>query len=199
VGALVVLAGFNRLGVERIGPYVLVGLVLWFFVLRSGVHATLAGVALAFTIPLRRRDGTPILAVIEEALHPYVKFLILPLFAFANAGIPFDGFSLDKSTEALPLAIATGLFIGKPLGIAVTVAAAVKLGWARLPAGCSPLHMAGVACLAGIGFTMSLFIGGLAFPSEETATAVRVGVVDGSLASTLLGIAVLMFAGAKKA
>jgi Na+:H+ antiporter, NhaA family len=189
----------NKLGVEWISPYLVVGLALWVFVLESGIHATLAGVALALAIPLRKRDGTPIVARIEEALHPYVKFLILPLFAFANAGIPLENFPVANINNALPQAIALGLVIGKPVGIGVMVAIAVKLGLARLPEGCSRLHMLGVGCLAGIGFTMSLFIGSLAFAVGDETYAVRVGVIAGSVVSTLLGIAVLKVAGRKAA
>jgi NhaA family Na+:H+ antiporter len=198
-GSLAVLILLNRLGSDRTALYVFVGTAMWFFVLKSGVHATLAGVALAMTIPLRRADGSPYLHELEEALHGYVKFLILPLFAFANAGIPLDGFRLAKLAETLPLGIAVGLAIGKPLGILGCAALAVRSGVARLPDGCSWHHLAGVGCLAGIGFTMSLFVGALAFASPEVLASVRVGVVTGSLLATILGIAILMTAGAAPA
>jgi NhaA family Na+:H+ antiporter len=196
--ALATLLVLNRLHVSRTAPYVFAGLALWVFVLKSGVHATLAGVALAFFIPLQRRDGRTFVHAIEEGLHPYVKFAILPLFAFANAGIPFDGFALSKLMEPLPLGIAAGLAIGKPIGILLLVGGAVALGVARLPEGCNRMHMAGVGCLAGIGFTMSLFIGSLAFADEAVLAAVRVGVVTGSVLSAALGLALLSLGMAEK-
>jgi NhaA family Na+:H+ antiporter len=192
--ALVVLFHLNRMHVSRTAIYVLVGLAMWVFVLKSGVHATLAGVALALMIPLRRKDGTPFISALEEGLHPYVTFLILPLFAFANAGLPLDGFSAAKMGETLPLGIAAGLVVGKPLGILLAAVLAVLTGVAKLPERCNWLHIAGVGCLAGIGFTMSLFIGGLAFETPDMMAAVRVGVIAGSVVSTVLGIAVLMLA-----
>ena len=192
--ALAGLVVLNRLRVDRTALYIFLGLAMWVFVLKSGVHATLAGVALALTVPLKRRDGRAFLSEIEEGLHPYVKFLILPLFAFANAGIPLEGFTLAKLIEPLPLGIAAGLVLGKPIGILAVVAAAVGLGLARLPEGCNWRHMAGVGCLAGIGFTMSLFIGSLAFEGPVEAVAVRAGVIAGSLISTGLGVAILLAA-----
>jgi NhaA family Na+:H+ antiporter len=167
---------------------------MWVCVLKSGVHATLDGVALAFMIPLRRRDGSDFVHELEQALQPYVKYFILPLFAFANAGIPLDGFNPRRLTESLPLGIAAGLALGKPLGILGAIALAVRQGVARLPEGCTWRHMIGVGCLAGIGFTMSLFIGSLAFESHELATSVRVGVIAGSLVSTAVGVLVLVTA-----
>ena len=193
--ALILLFVLNRFKIGRIGVYLCLGLALWVFVLKSGVHATLAGVALAFMIPMSRQDGTPMLHAIEDALHPYVKFFILPLFAFANAGIPLDGFGFSKLLEPLPFGIAAGLVVGKPLGILAATGLATKSGFAKLPEGCNWVHMAGVGCLAGIGFTMSLFIGGLAFEATELQTAVRVGVVAASVVATLLGVAILYAAG----
>ncbi|MBC8038737.1 MAG: Na+/H+ antiporter NhaA [Rhizobiales bacterium] len=190
--ALLVLFIFNRMQIGRAALYLLAGLALWIFVSESGVHATLAGVALAMMIPLYKTDGTPFIHPVEEALHPYVKFLILPLFAFANAGIPLDGFAAAKLLETVPLGIAAGLVIGKPLGVLAAVAAAVGFGWARLPDDCGWRHMAAVGCLAGIGFTMSLFIGSLAFQAPALETSVRVGVITGSVISTVLGVAILM-------
>jgi NhaA family Na+:H+ antiporter len=190
--ALLILILFNRMSVDRMGPYAVVGIALWIFVLKSGIHATLAGVALALLVPLRHRDGTTWIADLEEALHPYVKFLILPLFAFANAGIPLDGFAVSQFSQGLPLGIAGGLVVGKPLGILLACVLATTTGLARLPEGCRWPHMVGVGALAGIGFTMSLFIGSLAFPGEDMAAAVRVGVIAGSLISTALGVGILM-------
>jgi Na+:H+ antiporter, NhaA family len=189
--ALAVLVILNRSGVEQLGPYVFVGVLLWVFVLESGIHATLSGVALAFAIPMRARDGRPILSTVEDALHPYVSFFILPLFALANAGVALGGASLAAIAAPLPLGIVLGLVIGKPLGILGTVVAAVKLGAVRLPVNTGWGGMTGVACLAGIGFTMSLFIGTLAFGDVETLSAIRLAVLTGSLLSAMLGYVVL--------
>jgi Na+:H+ antiporter, NhaA family len=189
--ALIGLIALNRLKVDKTAPYIFLGIAMWVFVLQSGVHATLAGVAVALTIPLKRNEGSDFIHTLEESLHPYVKFLILPLFAFANAGIPLSGFSLDTLTQSLPLGIAVGLVLGKPVGIMLAVAACVSLGFAKLPDRATWVHMLGVACLAGIGFTMSLFIGTLAFNDPAEIDAVRVGVIAGSLVSTLLGLSVL--------
>jgi NhaA family Na+:H+ antiporter len=189
--AFACLAVLNRLRIDRTAPYVFFGFAMWVFVLKSGVHATLAGVAVAMTIPLLRRDGSSFIHALEEGLHPYVKFLILPLFAFANAGIPLAGLSMDSLTSPLPLGIAAGLVLGKPIGILLAVTACVSLGFAKLPERATWTHLAGVGCLAGIGFTMSLFIGTLAFDSPAQIDAVRVGVIAGSIISTLLGLTIL--------
>ena len=181
----------NRMKVDRTAPYIFFGIAMWVFVLKSGVHATLAGVALAMAVPLLRKDGSNFIHALEEGLHPYVKFLILPLFAFANAGIPLEGFSLATLSSPLPLGITAGLVLGKPLGIILTVGCCVSLGIAKLPERATWAHMIGVGCLAGIGFTMSLFIGTLAFDTPAQIDAVRVGVIVGSIISTLLGLAVL--------
>jgi Na+:H+ antiporter, NhaA family len=192
--AALTLAGLivlNRLGVIRIVPYIALGVLLWLFVLRSGVHPTLSGVALAFAIPLRGNRGAPMLEQLEEALHPYVKWLILPLFAFANAGVTFHGFSMETLLQPLPLAIAAGLVLGKPLGIFGMTAVVVKTGWSRLPTNCTFAHMLGAACLGGIGFTMSLFIGMLAFSRETELAGVRLGVLCGSVISAVIGFIIL--------
>jgi NhaA family Na+:H+ antiporter len=192
--AFVALLLLNRLHVSRTAFYVAIGIAMWTFVLESGVHATLAGVAVAMTVPLNRQSGEPFIHSLEEALHPYVSFLILPLFAFANAGIPLVGIGIGSLTSTLPMGIALGLIIGKPLGILAVCAATVRLGFARLPDDVDWLHMLGVGCLAGIGFTMSLFIGSLAFDGAAQAIAVRIGVICGSLVSTFLGLAILLAA-----
>jgi NhaA family Na+:H+ antiporter len=188
---LLVLLAMNRLGYARIGPYLLVGLVLWSFVLNSGVHATLAGVALGLVIPLNRPDGSSPIHELEEWLHPYVKFLILPLFAFANAGLPLSGMSIENLGRDIPLGIIAGLVIGKPLGILLAVGALVAPGLAMLPQDTTWRHMFGVGCLAGIGFTMSLFIGSLAFTSTEALNDVRAGVMVASVVATAIGLAIL--------
>jgi Na+:H+ antiporter, NhaA family len=190
--ALAGLIALNRMRVDRTALYVFLGLAMWACVLQSGVHATLAGVAVALTIPLKKNDGSDFIHHIEEGLHPYVKFLILPLFAFANAGIPLSGFSLNTLTQSLPLGITAGLVFGKPFGIMFAVAACIWLGFAKLPDRATWVHVFGVACLAGIGFTMSLFIGTLAFSSVENIDAVRVGVISASIISTLVGLGILL-------
>jgi Na+:H+ antiporter, NhaA family len=189
---LAVLLTFNRAGVERTGLYILVGLVLWLCVLKSGVHATLAGVALGLLIPMRRKEKSSIVHELEHALHPYVKWLVLPLFAFANAGLPLAGLSFDALTHSVPAGIIVGLVVGKPVGIMLAVAGLVLTGLAKLPEGATWRAVLGVACLAGIGFTMSLFIGSLAFASPELVAQVRVGVIFGSLISIGLGLAILL-------
>ncbi|MHA7873078.1 MAG: Na+/H+ antiporter NhaA, partial [Hyphococcus sp.] len=178
--ALVVL---NRSGVKTITPYVLIGAVVWVFVLKSGVHATLAGVATALTIPIEGRsadDPSPLHSA-EKKLHKWVAFLILPVFAFANAGVSFDGASLSSIFSPLPAGIIAGLVIGKPLGVVLMAALGVRYGYAKLPDGLDWRHIVGAGCLTGIGFTMSLFIGGLAFDSPEMINAIRMGVLFGSL------------------
>lgn len=193
------LVTLNRLRIDGTAPYLFFGLAMWVFVLESGVHATLSGVALAMTIPLLRSDGSGFIHALEEGLHPYVKFLILPLFAFANAGIPLNGLSMDSLTAPIPLGIASGLVFGKPIGILLAVAACTTLGLSRLPEHTSWIQMVGVGCLAGIGFTMSLFIGTLAFDSPVQIDAVRIGVIAGSIIATLLGLSVLWLGSRKSA
>jgi Na+:H+ antiporter, NhaA family len=189
---LAILFVFNRAGVERTGVYILVGLLLWLCVLKSGVHATLAGVALGLLIPMRRVDGSSIVHDLEHALHPYVKWLVLPLFAFANAGLPLDGLSLTALSQSVPAGIIVGLVVGKPVGIMIAVCALVLMGLAKLPEGATWRDVFGVACLAGIGFTMSLFIGSLAFSSAELVSQVRIGVIFGSMISIVFGLAILL-------
>jgi NhaA family Na+:H+ antiporter len=191
LACLAALLAYNRLGGERTGIFMLGGVLMWLFVLKSGVHATLAGVALGLLIPLRRSDGSSPLHELEHGLHPYVKFAILPLFAFANAGLPLDGFSLANLGQHVPLGIIAGLTVGKPVGIMLAVVLLVASGLAKLPAGVNWRYMLGVSCLAGIGFTMSLFIGSLAFADPALNAEVRVGVVAGSLLSIILGFAIM--------
>lgn len=184
----------NRLRVKNIMPYIIVGLLLWLSVLKSGVHATFAGVIIAFAIPLRQR-GTPIspLRVLEEVLHPWVVFGILPLFAFANAGVPLTGYTYKELFNPLMFGVAGGLFIGKQIGIFGSTWLAVKSGWIKLPEKATWLDIYGIALICGVGFTMSLFIGTLAFPQVGTSHAalVRLGVLIGSMTSGILGYLVL--------
>lgn len=190
---LVALISLNRAGVVRIAPYVLVGAFVWVCVLKSGVHATLAGVVTALAIPLRGSgaDAPSPLQQTEHKLHPWVAFMVLPVFAFANAGVSFEGITPAGLLEPIPFGIALGLLIGKPLGILALSYLAVRTGLARLPQGVDWQQLAGVGCLAGVGFTMSLFIGGLAFETSEQLNAVRLGVLAGSLLSGTLGFLIL--------
>jgi NhaA family Na+:H+ antiporter len=183
----------NRAGVARSIPYFLLAAFLWICVLKSGVHATLAGVATAMFVPIAVGDERP-LERLEHALHPWVAFLILPIFAFANAGVSFAGAGIDALLAPLSLGIAAGLVVGKQLGIFGACWLAVKSGLATLPAGVGLRHVYGLSCLAGIGFTMSLFIGNLAFVDPGQIAAVKFGVLGGSLVSALAGILVLRFA-----
>ncbi len=191
---IVVLFYLNRRGIDETSPYLVVGLVMWVALLKSGVHATLAGVLLAMFIPLNARaGGASPLKVMEHDLHAAVAFLILPIFAFCNAGVSFAGVSMAQLLHPVPLGIAVGLFLGKQVGVLGFCWMGVKLGIAELPAGISWLSMYGIAALCGVGFTMSLFIGGLAF--EETGVNImfdeRLGILLGSLASGVLGYVVL--------
>jgi len=194
---LAILVALNRSGVERLWPYLITGAGLWGAVLLSGVHATLAGVALALTIPLRPSVGRPDdlnspLHRLEHRIHGWVAFLIVPLFGFANAGVSFAGMDAAILTSPLPLGIALGLFLGKLVGVFGTAWITVRFGFADMPTGASTTQLLGVALLCGIGFTMSLFIGALAFPaSPEFGDAVKVGVFGGSLLSATAGALLL--------
>jgi NhaA family Na+:H+ antiporter len=182
----------NRLGIQRTAPYLLVGIIMWVFVLKSGVHATLAGVLIAFTIPLKaKNEDEALLYKMEHGLHPWVAFLILPVFAFANAGVNFTGIGIDDLLQPLTLGIAVGLFLGKQIGVFLATWICVKSGIARLPENVSWKHVYGVACLTGVGFTMSLFIGSLAFTTADVMNAVRLGVVLGSVLSGIIGYLLL--------
>ncbi len=193
--ALLVLIALNRFGVSRLAPYCVIGVALWFFTLQSGVHPTLAGVTLAFTIPLRtgakpHRDE-PLLRL-EHALQSWVAFLVVPVFGFANAGVPLDGLTWATLAAPLPLGIILGLFVGKQIGVFGPVWIAVRMRWADPLEGASMPQVYGVALICGIGFTMSLFIGLLAFPSSAQAQdAVKIGVLAGSLLSAIAGALVL--------
>ncbi len=201
--ALGMLALLSRRGVTAIPAYLLVGLVLWVAVLKSGVHATLAGVALAFFIPIRGSDkqAPSPLRQLEHDLHPAVAYVILPLFAFANAGVSLDGVTLATLAQPVPLGIALGLLLGKTVGVFGAAAIAVRLGLARLPEGAGWMPMLGTAVLCGVGFTMSLFIASLAFEDAPAAfaTQTRLGILCGSLAAGAVGYAILRFTLGKKA
>jgi len=183
----------NRQGVKSITPYVLIGITIWVFVLKSGVHATLAGVMIALTIPIKGADNSAPspLRELEHDLHPWVAFLVLPLFAFANAGVSFQGLSMADLATPVPLGIALGLFFGKQLGVMGFIFLAVKSGVTKLPENVNWAQVYGVACLTGVGFTMSLFIGTLAFDSADLLNQVRLGVLLGSTLSAIVGYLVL--------
>lgn len=191
------LIALNRKGVLGLTPYILIGFVLWAAVLKSGVHATLAGVLTAFFIPFKKEPGESLtqLEKLEHDLHPSVAYGVLPLFAFANAGIPFDGITIDSFLHPVPLGIAAGLFFGNQLGVFGFSWAAIKLGISKLPEGVSWIQLYGVALLCGIGFTMSLFIGSLAFEQGGPDYQIddRLGILLGSLVSGISGYLVLRF------
>ncbi|MBA3880907.1 MAG: Na+/H+ antiporter NhaA [Sphingobium sp.] len=199
-GVLAVMAAMNRRGVNAVWPYVTAFVLLWWLVLLSGVHATVAGVLAAAFIPFRSTPSAPdahdsTLHRLEHALSPWVAYAIVPLFAFANAGVTLAGLSLSILATPLVVGIAAGLFFGKQAGILGGIALSERLGWAKRPQGASWTQLYGVALLAGIGFTMSLFIGGLAFPGSAGLEAeVKIGVLTGSVLSALAGYGVLRFA-----
>lgn len=197
-GVILALLAMNRLGVRVLWPYLFLGLVLWVFVFRSGVHATLAGVALALTIPIAKSPAAPDaphspLHRLEHGLSPWVAFLIVPIFGFANAGVSMAGLSPAVLLEPVPLAIALGLFVGKQVGVLGAAWLTVKLKLADMPSHATWRQIYGVALLCGIGFTMSLFIGMLAFPNApHLEDSVKIGVLMGSVLSALVGAAVLL-------
>ncbi|WP_339479307.1 MULTISPECIES: Na+/H+ antiporter NhaA [unclassified Pseudomonas] len=200
LGATALLAVLNRCGVRRLLPYLIVGALLWFFMLKSGIHATLAGVILAFFIPL----GNPLderkspLLYLEEKMHPWVAFAIVPIFGFANAGVSLAGVSPSNLIDPVPLGVALGLLLGKQLGVFGLTTLVIRCGLARLPEGVSWLQLYGVALLCGIGFTMSLFIGALAFPgAPHLVDEVKIGVLLGSTLAAILGVIVLISANSR--
>ena len=191
VAALVLM---SARGVRRLSAYLVVGALLWLCVLKSGVHATLAGVAVALAVPMGKQGEPSLLEQLEDSLHPWVAFAVLPLFAFANAGVSLAGIGVAQLLSPLPLGIAAGLFLGKQTGVLASVWLAIRLGLAHKPGGASWPQIYGVALLCGVGFTMSLFIGGLAFTDPLLGDEVKIGVLMGSLASALGGYAVLRLA-----
>lgn len=195
LAAFLVLVALNLVDVRNLVPYLLLGALLWFFVLRSGIHPTIAGVLLAMTIPLGREAGTAPLIRLQNAIHGWVAYAILPLFGFLNAGVTLSGLGVAAFSEPVALGAALGLFIGKQVGVFGTVTLMVRAGLARYPTGATLLQFYGTAILCGIGFTMSLFIGLLAFAdAPEHHDATKIGVLAGSLASAIVGYLVLRLA-----
>jgi NhaA family Na+:H+ antiporter len=193
---VLMLALLNRARVTRVDVYLVVGLILWLCVLKSGVHATLAGVITALAIPMRASDGRSPAQDLEHALHPWVAFVVLPVFAFTNAGVALAGVNPALLLQGIPMGVALGLVLGKATGVFGSLALMVRCGWVNRPAGATWLQCFGVAVLCGIGFTMSLFIGGLAFAGLDTGyeLGVKLGVLSGSALAALIGTAILVIA-----
>ena len=198
--AFIFLLILNRLSVKRFFPYLIVGLFLWFFTYKSGVHATIAGVLLATVIPHRKKEHDfSLLIKVEHGVSPYVAYFIMPLFAFANAGVSLEGLTLSSLLEPVPLGILLGLFVGKQLGVFVFSYASIKLRLATLPNNSNWVSFYAVGVLTGIGFTMSLFVGNLAFiENMEYMDGVKIGVLSGSLLSTIVGFILLLISSKKK-
>ena len=184
----------NKFGTKQFTPYLLIGAFMWFFTYKSGIHATIAGVLLASTIPHRIKDKDfSLLIKLEHAISPYVAFIIMPLFAFANAGVSLEGLTFSSLLLPVPLGILLGLFFGKQLGVMLLSFFAVKFKIAQMPADSNWLTLYGVSVLTGIGFTMSLFVGNLAFiENTQYIDGVKIGVLAGSLLSTLFGYLILL-------
>jgi NhaA family Na+:H+ antiporter len=194
--ALVILFTLNRRNVTSSAPYIIFGVFLWVAILQSGLHATLAGVITALFIPLqskRERFHSP-LKRLEHGLHPWVAFLVLPVFGFANAGVPFTGMGLESFTDPVAMGIWAGLLLGKPLGIFTVIFLAVRFKLSPMPEGANYRHIFGMSILCAIGFTMSLFIGGLAFTDISLQADIRLGVLTGSVIAAVLGYMFLRYA-----
>ena len=196
----ILLLVLNKFSIKKFTPYLILGLFLWFFTHESGVHATIAGVLLASVIPHRKKDHDfSLLIKIEHAISPYVAYMIMPLFAFANAGVSLEGLSLSSLMLPVPLGILLGLFVGKQLGVFVFSYASIKFGLATLPSNSNWVSFYAVGVLTGIGFTMSLFVGNLAFVNNmEYMDGVKIGVLSGSLLSTVVGFILLYLSSKKK-
>ncbi len=196
----ILLLVLNKFSIKKFTPYLILGLFLWFFTHESGVHATIAGVLLASVIPHRKKDHDfSLLIKLEHAISPYVAYMIMPLFAFANAGVSLEGLSLSSLMLPVPLGILLGLFVGKQLGVFVFSYASIKFGLATLPTNSNWVSFYAVGVLTGIGFTMSLFVGNLAFVNNmEYMDGVKIGVLSGSLLSTVVGFVLLYLSSKKK-
>jgi len=195
----ILLLTLNKFGVKKFIPYLIIGAFMWLFTYKSGIHATIAGVLLASTIPHRIKEKDfSLLIKLEHAISPYVAFMIMPIFAFANAGVSLEGLSLTSLLEPVPLGILLGLFVGKQVGVMVVSFIAVKFGVAQMPDKSSWLSLYGVSILTGVGFTMSLFVGNLAFAENiQYIDGVKIGVLAGSLLSTVFGYFILLYASKK--
>ena len=195
----ILLLTLNKFGVKKFIPYLIIGAFMWFFTYMSGIHATIAGVLLASTIPHRIKDKDfSLLIKLEHAISPYVAFMIMPIFAFANAGVSLEGLSLTSLLEPVPLGILLGLFVGKQVGVMLISFIAVKFGVAQMPDKSNWLSLYGVSILTGVGFTMSLFVGNLAFAENiQYIDGVKIGVLAGSLLSTVFGYFILLYASKK--
>ncbi len=199
VAGLLIVVGLRRMGVHAIWPYVVVGVGVWLATLESGVHATIAGVALGLLTPAGAVGGREVLSTLEHRLHPISAFAIVPLFALANAGVDFRGGLLGQATSnSLTWAIAAGLLLGKIIGISAAVGICVRTGLGRLPDGVQAVHVVGVAAVAGIGFTVSLFIAELAYDQDELVQTAKVGIFFGSIAAAVLGAAILLIVGRRQ-
>ncbi|MDC3233800.1 Na+/H+ antiporter NhaA [Candidatus Pelagibacter sp.] len=187
--AFIILLVINKFNIKKFLPYLIVGIFLWDFTHNSGIHATIAGVLLAMTIPHRKKDKDfSLLIKVEHAISPYVAFGIMPIFAFANAGVSLEGLTFSSLLDKVPLGIVLGLFVGKQLGVFIFSYVSIKLKIAQMPSNTSWYNFYGVGVLTGIGFTMSLFVGNLAFAeSMQYMDGVKIGVLTGSLLSTLFG------------
>ena len=200
--SFLILIGLNKLKIKHFVPFAVVGAFMWFFTHESGIHATIAGVLLAVTIPHEKEilgHKKSMLKNVEHSLAPYVSFIIMPVFALANAGVNLEGVSLNDLLSPVPLGICLGLFIGKQVGVFIFSITAIKFGWAEKPDNCNWTSFYGVGVLTGIGFTMSLFVGNLAFPNSDIIDGVKIGVLLGSLFSTILGYVILLLSTKKNA
>jgi Na+:H+ antiporter, NhaA family len=193
VGGLAAIVALRALGVRRVIAYVPLGVFVWVAMFESGVHATIAGVAVGLLMPARPVDGRPVLEEVEHRLHPFSSLLVVPLFALANAGIPLDSATISAAVDSrIAWAIAIGLVVGKLLGIAGTVLLVARLGIGKLPDGVRVQHVWGIAALGGIGFTVSLFIAQLAYSDPLTIDTAKFGIFAGSIVSAALGVAILL-------
>ena len=200
LASFITLLIFNKLGVKKFTPYFLIGIFLWYFTHESGIHSTISGVLLALSIPHRDHEKDfSLLLKLEHALSPYVAFGIMPLFALANAGVSLEGISINTLMKPVPLGILCGLFFGKQIGVFLFSYLSIKFQFAEMPSNSNWIQLYGIGILAGIGFTMSLFVGNLAFTdANEYLDGVKIGVLSGSLLSALAGYGLLMFATKKK-
>ena len=197
--SFILLLILNKFSIKKFSPYLLVGICMWFFTYKSGIHATIAGVLLASTIPHRIKEHDfSLLVKVEHGISPYVAFIIMPIFAFANAGVNLEGLSILSLLEPVPLGILLGLFFGKQIGVLLFSYISVKLKFADMPNNTNWLSIYGVSILTGIGFTMSLFVGNLAFiQNPQYIDGVKIGVLSGSLLSTVFGFLILLLTSKK--